>query len=280
MKLIHKYGAPLFVIGSPVEHTFSPYIHNRAFEAAGLEHRYFALQVEKGELEQFIDLCEQLQSPGANLTLPHKETICSAIPNKNSEVERLQAANTIYRRHGELRLANTDLFGFRRLIEPWVEKIRDEGVLLLGAGGAARACLLGFEQENCKKIFLWNRTTRKALELQEEFPELQLEVLDQKQLNNGEFSASVVVNATSVGLKADEPVLVPKAVIRSDMVGIDLIYNRETRFVKSFKRLGSEATGGLDMLVHQAARSWELWTDQQAPTKAMFAAVGGLLSGI
>lgn len=272
MKFIGKHGLPVFVIGNPVEHTFSPKIHNSAFEAAGLPHRYFALEVLEGELGYFVDWLSELEAPGANVTLPHKRSICSAIETKTSEVQRLGAANTIFRRRGELRLANTDVYGFRRLVEPWLELAREEGVLVLGAGGAARACLLALEQEDCESVCLWNRTTEKAEALAREFSSLSPEVIGQSKLESGSFDAKLVVNATSVGLDEGDPSLVSHDAVSPGMVGVDLIYNRRTRFLETFDRAGCDSRGGLDMLVYQAAKSWELWTEQEAPVEAMFEA--------
>jgi len=272
LKTIDRYGQPLFVIGNPVEHTISPPIHNRAFQVAELPHRYFALQVEAGELGRLVDLLIDLDSPGVNVTLPHKESICSVISNKSSEVKRLGAANTVYRRRGELRLANTDVYGFSKLAAPWEEEARRGGVLLLGAGGAARACLLAFEQMGCEKVTIYDEVKKKAARMEEEFRELQIDVIDKPELDKGGFEARVVVNATPVGLEEGEPSVLPEKVIEPDMVGIDLIYNRRTKFLELFEAKGCPNCGGLDMLVYQAARSWELWTDRQPPVEAMFEA--------
>ncbi len=272
MRTVEKYGEPLFVIGDPIEHTISPALHNRAFREADLLHRYFALQVKKGELARLVDILEDLNCPGINITLPHKESICSVISNKNSEVKRLAAANTVYRRRGELRLANTDVYGFSKLVASWEEEVRQGGVLLLGAGGAARACMLALEQLGCERVTLHDQVRKKAEALREEFKELQVNVIEKDQLVRGDFEARVVVNATPVGLEEDDPSVLPENVIEPEMVGIDLIYNRRTKFLETFERQGAANRGGLDMLVHQAARSWELWTNESPPVEAMFEA--------
>ncbi len=273
MRLIAAHGAPVFVIGTPLSHTLSPLIHNVAFETAALPHRYFALQVQPDELSRFVDIIRQLDSPGANLTLPHKEKICSIISDRDPEVEQLGAANTIYNHAGKLRLANTDIYGFSRLLEPWLHKVRDSGVLVLGAGGAARACLVALQQLNCQQIFLWNRTPEKALKLAKELGGSSLQTLGDSALQSGQFAAAVVVNATSVGLQEPEPEIFPQKLIQPGMVGIDLIYNRSTKFLQNFQQCGAENSDGLAMLVYQAARSWQLWTGQKPPIKAMFKAI-------
>lgn len=269
MRNIPKHGAPLWVIGNPISHTLSPPIQNAGFQAANLPYRYFALEVDAAELPEFLALLEQLDSPGANITLPHKQNICELIQNKTSNVSRLQAANTIYRKNGELWLENTDVHGFQKLIEPWHQRVRQETTLLLGAGGAARACLAGLQELGARKVLLWNRTRKKALDLQQEFSELEVRVLTDEQLNRGALDVQLAINSTSLGLEPDDNSPIPPEQIKPDMVGVDLIYNRETKFIQSFKKRGKSARGGLRMLVHQAARAWKLWMGQSPPVEAM-----------
>ncbi len=272
MRSVKEYGTPIWVIGNPIEHTLSPRLHNVAFDEVKLPFRYFALEVEEAELNSFLTILRQLDSPGGNITLPHKESICSLIQNKTDSVKKLGAANTIYRRTGELCLANTDIHGFKKLIEPWQQMAREENVLLLGAGGAARASLYSLGQLGVKNIYLWNRTKEKAQKLREEFLELNISLLSDKQLQGGEVNFQIVINATSLGLNPGDDSPFPKARVNSKMVGIDLIYNRKTKFVRIFEEHGAAARGGLRMLVYQAARAWELWTDSKPPVKTMLEA--------
>lgn len=273
MNAVDGYGRPLWVLGSPISHTLSPALHNAAFEAAQLDHRYFALEVDSGELPAFLDAFRRLDGLGANLTLPLKEAVRDHVENESEAVATVKAANTLHWEDGELRLENTDVYGFKQLVEPWWDRIREERVLLMGAGGAARACLQGLKEIGAEDVSLWNRTTRKAERLSEQFPSLSPEVLTDEELESGPPGVSVVVNATSLGLEEGDPSPFPEDRVTSSMVGVDLIYGRETAFVRAFRENGQEAVGGLRMLIDQAARAWELWVGETPDRDAMEAAV-------
>jgi shikimate dehydrogenase len=261
------------VIGSPLSHTLSPPIHNAAFEDADLPHRYFALEVQEDELQQFLDDFRNLKGLGANLTLPHKENVRDLINSETAAVRATRAANTIFWSNGELRLDNTDVYGFKQLVEPWSQLIRQEAVLVLGAGGAARACLQGLVDMNASKLYLWNRTTSKAERLADNVESLDVSVLSDSQLQDPPQEIKVVVNATSLGLNDDDPSPFPLKSVRSDQIGVDLIYGKQTRFLEAFDERGSESVDGLLMLVEQAARSWERWVGHKPNINTMKSAL-------
>lgn len=274
MKTVTQYGRQLWVIGTPISHTLSPPIHNAAFEAAELPHRYFALEVSKEELGTFLTVFKELNGLGANLTLPLKEAIREYVEQESESVSKTGAANTLYwGSNGELALENTDVYGFKQLVAPWNDRIASDGALLLGAGGAARACLMGLKEFGLTEVLLWNRTTSKAEVLADRFSGIEVRVLSDGELRAGEYEVPLVVNSTSLGLEQDDPSPFPEDCITEDMVGVDLIYGRTTRFQRDFQNFGAGAVGGLDMLLKQAARSWELWTGREPDLSAMKAAV-------
>ncbi len=273
METTKSHGRPLWVIGSPIDHTFSPKLHNVAFEEAGLAHRYFALEVQKNELEGFLEAFRRIEGLGANLTLPLKQAIRDYVDAQTEAVRSVGAANTLYWSDGELQLDNTDVYGFKKLVEPWQDRIHQKPSLLLGAGGAARACLRGFEEMEAPKVFLWNRTTSKARELADHFESLDVDVLSDKELEQGTFDARLIVNSTSLGLEPEDPSPFPRQQVQSNMIGVDLVYGRETRFQKIFREAGRSAVGGLGMLIDQAARAWERWTGSQPDRSVMESAV-------
>jgi len=275
LRTIDNHGRPCFIIGDPVAHTISPKIYNQAFDSSGLPHSYFALEVSDNELEEFIEIFEKIDALGANITLPHKKTICSLISERTPEVDRLGAANTIYRHEGKLKLSNTNVYGFSRLIEPWLAPARKEGVLMIGAGGTARACLLALEQNQVKNIHLWNQEEEQSMALADEFAGMSFEMIEPDEFEDHNFA--VVINATIVGFKENDPSPYPKKAIRSSMVGIDLIYNRKTNFVKAFEKHGQACRKGVEMLTYQAAFAWELWTGRQAPLETMLNTVNSVI---
>lgn len=274
MRVLDEYGRPLWVIGKPLEHTLSPRLHNAAFEAVGAPHRYFALELDRDELPAFLRLFREAGGLGANLTLPLKETVLEFVDEHSDAVAAIGAANTLYRNDGGLALENTDVEGFEALVDPWSDRVSKRGVVLLGAGGAARACLYALGRMGCPRVHLWNRTHGKAVRLRDAFEGPTVAVLDDADLKEGAFDADLVVNATSLGLDPSDPSPFPAGAIEPGMVGVDLIYGRDTRFQRDFREHG-EAVGGMTMLVEQAARAWELWMDREPDRDVMYDAVGG-----
>ena len=275
MEAVKSYGRPLWVIGSPIDHTLSPTLHNAAFEEAGLPHRYFALEVQEHQLEDFLEAFRRIDGLGANLTLPLKQRVRDYVSGETEAVRSVGAANTLYRSDGELRLDNTDVYGFKKLVEPWHEMILEEPLLLLGAGGAARACLRAFEEIGASQVFLWNRTRSKARKLADQFESLSIQVLEDAELESGTLPVRLVVNSTSLGLDPDDPSPFPREQVEPEIVGVDLIYGHETRFQQIFREYGRDAVGGLGMLIDQAARAWERWTGSQPDRSVMESAVDG-----
>jgi len=273
VKPVDQHGRPLWVIGSPISHTLSPPIHNEAFQSADLPHRYFAMEVESDELKEFLDSFRGIGGLGANLTLPLKQRIRELVSRESDAVEATGAANTLYWSEASLALDNTDVYGFKELVAPLKDKIQSQGIVLLGAGGAARACLQGLAEMACPRVILWNRTTEKAVRLKERFDQLEITVCSEKDLREWNVTATVVVNATSLGLDPEDPSPFPESSITGGMVGVDLIYGRETQFMSDFRKYGSDATDGLTMLVAQAARSWERWIGREPDRAAMNEAV-------
>lgn len=275
MRVLEEHGRPLWVIGKPLEHTLSPRLHNAAFDAAGLPHRYFALEVGRDELAAFLRLFRAAGGLGANLTLPLKEAVLELVDHHSEAVAAIGAANTLYRDGDTLALENTDVEGFESLVAPWSDRVSERGVVLLGAGGAARACLHALGRLGCPRVQLWNRTRSRAVRLRETFERPTVEVLDDASLEAGGFEADLVVNATSLGLNPSDPSPFPAGAIQPGMVGVDLVYGRDTRFQRDFREHGEEAVGGLTMLVEQAVRAWQLWTDREPDRDALYGAAGG-----
>ncbi|MFP4687778.1 MAG: shikimate dehydrogenase family protein [bacterium] len=272
MRTVESVGSPLWVIGKPIKHSLSPLIHNAALREARLPHRYFSLEVGEEELEEFLTIFKTIKCPGANLTLPLKQKILELVPReKQTETVRsLGAANTLYWSGSSPALENTDVYGFKKLAENWKELIEEFPVLVLGAGGAARACILALSELDCSEIFLWNRTTERAEQLKDEFSGIPVTVLYSEDFEKEAPEARLVVNATSLGLKNGDRSPYPRRMVRPEMVGVDLIYNRTTEFMLNFDKAGQAAAGGLKMLVFQAARAWKLWFDKEPDLEIMF----------
>ena len=209
-----------------------------------------------------------------NVTLPHKERAAAVVKLPSEAVRRTGACNTFWGDRGQIRGDNTDVEGFRRALEHFLGRPpRDHRVLVLGAGGAARAVLLALHDEGVKEITLYNRTVERARAVSRRIGGERVRVASPlEELNGGQFD--LVVNATRLGLEPGDPL--PLELSRLERVGgvLDLVYgDGETPFVKAARAFGVPSTDGAEMLVQQGAVSFERWWGKEAPLEAMRAAL-------
>ena len=261
------------LLGDPVSHSLSPIIQNAACEAAGVDGVYVAIRCDRDRLPALMEAIAQ-SGGGGNVTLPHKERAAAVVKKPSEAVRRTGACNTFWGENGEIRGDNTDVEGFRRALERFLGRSpRDHRVLVLGAGGAARAVLLALVDEGVKDITLYNRTVERARAVSRRIGGERVRVVSPvEELNGGQFD--LVVNSTRLGLDAGDPL--PLDLTRLERVGavLDLVYgDGPTRFVQEARRYGVPATDGGEMLVQQGAVSFERWWGKEAPLEAMRAAL-------
>jgi shikimate dehydrogenase len=263
----------LALLGDPVEHSGSPAMQNAAMARAGLDGVYVALRCASGDLEGLMRALARAGG-GGNVTLPHKERAASVLDEPSEAVRRTGACNTFWggpdgRLHGD----NTDVDGFRRALRAFLCDSRPGRVLLAGAGGAARAVLLGLLEEGVDEVVLVNRTQERARDLARSIGGARTRVESRAEALSGQ-EFDLVVNATSVGL--DPSAASPIALDVPVRVGaaMDLVYGKEpTPLVRGAEALGIRATDGAEMLVQQGAASFERWWGRAAPVEAMRAAL-------
>jgi shikimate dehydrogenase len=272
-----------YVVGCPIAHSISPAIHNAAFRDRGLPVTYSAREVEPRDLPQAIGRLRADDVIGANITVPHKEAVLSHVDEIDDEALTIGAANTIHNLKGRLRAANTDAIGFlRSLVEAGVE-VGGADVLLLGAGGSARAVGHALLGAGAARLVVANRgvdrAERLAADLENRFPKSAIEICSLATAARGDFKhCSLVVNTTTVGLATDETPL-PRQALPSSGAVVDLIYDPpRTRLLRIAGEAGLRTLNGLPMLVHQAAASWEIWMRQPAPIEVMWTAARSALS--
>lgn len=267
------------LLGDPVSHSLSPIIQNAACDAAGVDGVYVAIKCDRDRLPALMETLAH-SGGGGNVTLPHKERAAAVVKKPSEAVRRTGACNTFWGEHGEIRGDNTDVEGFRRALERFLGRSpRDHRVLVLGAGGAARAVLLALVDEGVKEITLYNRTVERARAVSRRIGGERVRVVSPvEELNGGQFD--LVVNSTRLGLDPDDPL--PFELTRLERVGavMDLVYgDHPTRFVQEARRYGVPATDGGEMLVQQGAVSFERWWGREAPLDAMRAALEAHRSG-
>jgi shikimate dehydrogenase len=263
------------VLGHPIAHSRSPAIHNAAFEALGLagEWVYEAIDVEP---DGFDDLVRGMPADGfvgANVTVPHKRAALAVAHHASPAAAAIGAANTLTFEDGEIGADNTDAPG---LLAALPETPRGDRALTLGAGGAARAVVWALEGAGAQ-VEIWNRTAERARELADEFDVAAVESKDE--LDAGEYD--LIVNATSVGLEHPGSDHDPSSVLealgfpsdggfRSGQVVVDLVYgSAETELIAAARAAGATTVDGLDVLIHQGAASFLIWTGIDPPLDAM-----------
>ena len=263
----------LALLGDPISHSHSPIIQNAACAAAGVDGVYVAVRCDRERLPALMEAIAQ-SGGGGNVTLPHKERAAAVVKVPSEAVRRTGACNTFWSERGQIRGDNTDVEGFRRALERFLGRSpRDHRVLVLGAGGAARAVLLALLDEGVKDITLHNRTVERARAVSRRIGGERVRVVSPvEELNGGQFD--LVVNSTRLGLDPSDPL--PLDLQRLERVGavLDLVYgDAPTPFVKEARKFGVPATDGGEMLVQQGAVSFERWWGQDAPVDAMRAAL-------
>ncbi len=236
--------------------------------------------------EKMREMIAALRAPhciGANVTVPHKQTILSHLDELSELAREIGAVNTIIKRDGKLLGDNTDAYGFLQALR--VRRINPAGarVSILGAGGAAAAAAYALAQANVGEIILLNRTLARSVELADrlnkKFPQLALAINEWDAL----AQAQLIINATSVGMSphVEESPAPKNFVFPKDAVVFDLVYNPPiTQFLREAKAGGARVIGGLEMLIYQGARSFELWTGQRAPIRVMQRAAAAALQEI
>jgi shikimate dehydrogenase len=247
----------------------SPVIQNAAFHAADVDAVYVALRSSASDLAHLMRGISAGGGAG-NVTLPHKEKAATVVTAPSDAVRRTGACNTFWGDGAEIRGDNTDVEGFVRALRSFLgHPPTNHRVLLLGAGGAARAALVGLLDDGVEEVLIMNRTTERARAVARRIGGKRVRVADGRAAVQGE-SFDLVVNATRLGLDERDPLPVDLELF--DRVGavLDLVYGSgTTAFVRTAERRGLRAADGREMLVQQGAVAFERWTGQAAPVDAM-----------
>ena len=278
------------LLGSDIRLSRSLPIHNSAFHELNLNWAYLPLNVNPNETNAIKDAVFGLRAlgfNGANITMPFKESVIPFLDELTPAARRIGAVNTILVTPDKRLVGgNSDTGGFLADLKSKGIQWRSRPVLLLGAGGAARAVAYGLAETGCGPITIYNRTPERASKLASElkkfFPQQPIEVLDH--LNTESVAPNaLIINGTPVGMKgiyapSGEDYLWPSSLsFQSEQVVVDLVYAPlETSLLKKASRDGATTINGLGMLVQQAALSFSWWTGQDAPIDTMTAAAKGI----
>ena len=259
------------VIGDPIDHSLSPAIHNAAFLFLRLDCTYIAYRIPKGELEYGVESLKKIGISGFNVTIPHKIDMMKLLNEADEECRLVGATNTVVNDNGILKGYNTDVEGFLDPIRKRKMDCKNSDVLLIGAGGAARAIVAAFSKEGVRKITVTNRTKESADNIVKFARQVGLEsdYIDLVQAGDMAGNYKFIVNATSVGLRgAGCPISTGK--INKNTVVYDIVYMPvETPLIQQSKIQGATIIYGWEMLLAQAMKSFEIWIGKPAPYEAM-----------
>lgn len=246
-----------FIIGQPISHSLSPKLHKYWLKQYNIDGSYEALEVPPEYLHKMVKALPSKDYIGGNVTIPHKEKVMMLCDEIDEVALAVGAVNTLKFENGKIKGFNTDVYGF-------VENLKHGGAdfsiiksaLVIGAGGAARAVIVGLMKNNIK-VSITNRTYSHAKKLSDEFL-CDIVNWEDKEKHLGEFQ--LIVNTTSLGMKGQPPLEMDLNNANAEAVVNDIVYNPlETEFLKHAKGVGLKTVDGLGMLLYQAVEGFELW---------------------
>ncbi len=242
-----------FVIGNPIDHSFSPKLHNHWIKKNNINAFYDKIKINESGLQSIISDIKEKKINGINVTVPFKKAVIPYLDQLSPEAEKTQSVNTIILNNQNLVGHNTDIAGFTRAIKNLNFNIKGKKIFILGAGGVVPSLIFALKRMKVSQIIVSNRTKKKAEDLKSQFNSL--EILDWGEITDFD----VIINATSLGLNK-ETINLDFSKSTNNKLFYDVIYNPiETNFLKEAKKLGNKAENGKLMFVYQAFEAFKLW---------------------
>ena len=264
----------LGIFGYPIRHTLSPVMHRAAFRALDIPCHYIPFEVHPEKLKDAVSGMVALNMKGVNVTRPHKETVIPYLYRLTKEAQKIGAVNTIEVVKGQPVGHNTDGAGFLQSLVD--ERIDPSGmrVILLGAGGAARAVAVSLLTRKVSEMIIMARSSKRGTMLANDLAlcksktKIRLHTFDPKKQFSDE--ATLLINTTPLGMKTGDPLPYSPLLLRPTWVVADLIYSpHKTALLLAAEKRGLKIVPGIGMLLHQGAISFEIWTKQKAPIDVM-----------
>ena len=273
------------IVGYPLRHSVSPAFQQAAFDHLGIDARYLAWETPPDALAERM---ESLRGPGllgANVTVPHKQAVVPFLDEVSQAAQDTGAVNTIVNEDGRLTGHNTDATGFLRALQADAGfQAQGKRVLVLGAGGSARAVVYGLLKQGAGRVTIANRTVERAHRLIQTLGSprnAEAAPLGMTESSNG---WDLIVNCTTLGMRhapGEKETPLPSDAIPANSLVYDLVYNpEETPLLQAAAKAGARTLGGLPMLIYQGVEAFRLWTGQEAPVEVMFQAARRALRSI
>lgn len=264
------------LVGNPVAHSMSPMIHNNLAQLCDIDMAYVTFKVESDNIESSIKGAYNLDILGMNVTVPHKKNVINALIDIDPLAKSIGAVNTLVRIDGGYKGYNTDILGLKRELEEADIELCNREVIILGAGGAAKAIAFLCASEKTSQVYILNRTVEKAIAIANEINKTfgtdcvkAMSIADYEQLQSDNY---IAIQTTSVGLypNCDEALIEDPKFYEKIAVGVDIIYNpAKTLFMKLTEKSGAKAYNGLKMLLYQGVSAFELWNDIMVSEEAI-----------
>lgn len=264
------------LFASPCRHSISPIMHNEAFNKLNLNYVYLAFEVDKNNLKDAVNSIKILNMRGINLSMPNKKEVIKYLDKISEAAELTQSVNTIVNNNGILTGYSTDGEGFIKSLEEENIFIKDKNITILGTGGASIAIISQAALYGVKEIYVFKRDTnwneqKKIIDNIAEKTNCSIELfsLENKNILKRKIdNSSILINATSVGMKEDFSLIEDKTFFRDDLVVSDCIYSpAKTKLLQIAEKEGCKIINGMGMLLYQGALAFELWTNEKMPVE-------------
>ena len=242
------------VIGNPIEHSFSPKLHNYWINKNNIDATYDKKKLNESDIKNVISEIKNGKVDGVNVTLPFKKSTIPFLDKLTPLANETQSINTIFKKDNLVVGDNTDVGGFEKGIKYINYNLKNKRIFILGSGGVVPSIILALKRSGVSKIFLSNRTKEKAKDLKKKHPDLEIVEWGQ----NPDFD--MIINATSLGLKNDDQIKLDYNKLGSNKLFYDVIYNpSKTIFLLEGEKLGNQVENGKMMFIYQAQLAFKTW---------------------
>lgn len=254
------------VVGHPINHSLSPLMHQTALDHFEIDAKYIAVDLPQHQLHEFIPWCNHDHFLGCNITIPHKQVFNDIVDEIDPFAKQVGVVNTLVKRDYKLIGYNTDVYGFLEPLKPHLSKTNYSRAVIFGTGGASKAVKIGLESEGFEElVFVSRKPHRRNIHSEK----AAVQVVDYNQWQPFAEEADLIVNTTPVGMYPNSNktfLRTEEAALFEGKICYDLVYNPlETKFLEFAGKYGASIINGLDMLIYQGSKSFELWTGSSFP---------------
>ena len=251
-----KFG----IIGKPLSHSLSPILHSYWFKKNKINANYSLIQIELEQIKGIITKIRNGELQGINVTVPYKQAVIPFLDTIVDEAKNTLSVNTItLNEEGKLVGNNTDVYGLEQgFISKINTNLKQSKIFVLGAGGVTPSIIYALKKNRFEKIFVGNRTLKKAEDIKKKFPFIK--IVEWEKIEQEAESTDIMINTTSLGLKSGDDFKQEFKHIKKNLIYYDIIYNpEETMMIKKFKKRNIQTLNGLEMFIYQGQRSFSLW---------------------